>query len=298
MKKFTYIKNQNQRLDLYLSDNVQDFSRSFIQKLIKDGLVLVNNEIKKANYRLVLGDTIEMVLPKEEDLSIQAIDLKIEVLYEDEYLAIVNKPSGLVVYPGAGKEETSLVAALMGMKMDLSDIFAADFRNGIVHRLDKETSGLMVIAKDNDTHQKLSDLFKKREIERKYYVLASGVFEHDFGTIDAPIGRDENNRTKMSVIASGKDAITYFKVIKRFKDFTFIECQLDSGRTHQIRVHLRYIKHPVVGDEIYGYKNVYNLESQMLQSYYLKFKHPKLNEDVEFTLDLRDDFIKLMDEWS
>lgn len=298
MIKITYTENDNQRLDVFLSDKVKDLSRSLIQKMIKEEDILVNSEVKKANYRLEESDEITVVMPKVEELSVMPIDLKIEVVYEDDYLAIVNKPAGIVVYPGAGKEEISLVAALMGMKMPLSSPDDKDFRDGIVHRLDKDTSGLMIIAKDNETHELLSNMLRRREIVRKYYTLVSGVLEHDFGTIDAPIGRDENNRTKMSVIGSGKSAITYFKVLKRFDKFSFLECELTSGRTHQIRVHMRYIQHPVLADPIYGYKNRYYLDQQMLQSYYLQFKHPRTNESMEFVLDIRDDFQKLMNEWS
>ncbi|NLC54339.1 MAG: RluA family pseudouridine synthase [Erysipelothrix sp.] len=298
MKTIQYKGSENLRLDVFLSDQIQDISRSQLQRMIKDGDILVNQEMKKANYRLSENDVITVIMPLEKDNEVVAIDLKIEVIYEDQWLAVVNKPAGIVVYPGAGREDVSLVAALMGMNMQLSQPEDKDMRDGIVHRLDKDTSGLMVIAKDDKTHHLLSDMLRKREIKRKYYTIVSGELEHDFGTIDAPVGRDEHNRTKMTVIGSGKDAITYFKVIKRFEDFTFLECELTSGRTHQIRVHMRYIKHPVLGDVIYGYKNDYDLKQQLLQSYYLEFEHPQTKKLMEFKLDVREDFKKLMSEWS
>lgn len=285
------------RLDIFLTRTVKDVSRSQIQKMIKTNDVLVNDQPSKANYRLALNDVIKYNEIVEESDVVLPIDYKIEVVYEDEYLAIVNKPAGIVVYPGAGKEEVSLVAALKGMKMQLSNP-EDELRNGIVHRLDKDTSGLMMIAKDNKTHQKLSNLLKKREVVRKYYTIVDGVVEHEFGTIDAPIGRDEHNRVRRAVIGTGKDAITYFKVIKRFENFTFLECELTTGRTHQIRVHMRYIDHSIIGDDLYGLKNIYNVENQLLQSYLLEFVHPYTKEKMTFKLKVRDDFEKLMNEWS
>lgn len=295
MREFIYKNEESQRLDVFLSENINDTSRAQLQKMIVNGEVLVNGEEKKSNYRLSLNDVVKVEEIVEEDLEVRPIDFEIEVLYEDDYLAVVNKPAGMVVYPGAGREEVSLVAALKGMKMKLSNP-EDEMRNGIVHRLDKDTSGLMMIAKDNKTHDKLSKLLKKREVVRKYYTIVNGVVEHDFGTIDAPIGRDERNRIRRTVSGAGKDAITYFKVIERFKDFTFLECELTTGRTHQIRVHMKYIDHPILGDNLYGLKDRYNLESQLLQSYLIEFIHPYTNEQMSFKLDVRDDFKKLMKE--
>lgn len=297
MIEIIYKDSEEVRLDIYLTSKIENVSRSQIQKMIKNNEVLVNNKPSKANYRLVLNDVITYNEIEEEIDKVMPIDYKIEVVYEDEYLAIVNKPAGIVVYPGAGREEISLVAALKGMNMQLSNP-EDELRNGIVHRLDKDTSGLMMIAKDNKTHEKLSNLLKKREVVRKYYTIVDGVVEHDFGTIDAPIGRDEANRVRRAVIGTGKDAITYFKVIKRFKDFTFLECELTTGRTHQIRVHMRYINHPIIGDDLYGFKNNYGVENQLLQSYMLEFVHPYTNEKMSFKLNVRDDIEKLMNEWS
>ena len=295
MREFIYKNEESQRLDVFLSENINDTSRAQLQKMIVNGEVLVNGEEKKSNYRLSLNDVVKVEEIVEEDLEVRPIDFEIEVLYEDDYLAVVNKPAGMVVYPGAGREEVSLVAALKGMKMKLSNP-EDEMRNGIVHRLDMDTSGLMMIAKDNKTHDKLSKLLKKREVVRKYYTIVNGVVEHDFGTIDAPIGRDERNRIRRTVSGAGKDAITYFKVIERFKDFTFLECELTTGRTHQIRVHMKYIDHSILGDNLYGLKDVYNLESQLLQSYLIEFIHPYTNKQMSFSLDVRDDFKKLMKE--
>lgn len=295
MREFIYKSKESQRLDVFLSENISDTSRAQLQKMITKGEVLVNGESKKSNYRLSFDDVIKVAAIVEEDLEVKPIDYKIEVIYEDDYLAIVNKPAGMVVYPGAGREEVSLVAALKGMQIKLSNP-EDEMRNGIVHRLDKDTSGLMMIAKDNKTHKKLSKLLKNREVVRKYYTIVNGVVEHDFGTIDAPIGRDERNRVKRAVTGAGKEALTYFKVIERFKDFTFLECELTTGRTHQIRVHTKYINHPILGDSLYGLKDVYNLESQLLQSYLIEFVHPYTKAKMSFKLDVRDDFKKLMKE--
>lgn len=297
MKEIVFKKAEKERLDVFLSEELDDVSRSQVQKMIKYKEVLVNDEVKKANYRLNENDIILYKEIIEEELIVKPIDFDIEILYEDEFLAIINKPAGIVVYPGAGREEVSVVAALKGMKMQLSNP-EDELRNGIVHRLDKDTSGLMMIAKDNKTHEKLSALLKKREVVRKYYTIVSGSVEHDFGTIDAPIGRDERNRVRRTVTGTGKDAVTYFKVIKRFEKFTFLECELTSGRTHQIRVHMRYINHPILGDELYGFKNEYNLKKQLLQSYFLEFIHPYTKEKMTFKAEVRDDFEKLMNEWS
>ncbi len=297
MRKIKYLNEDTLRLDVFLSEEIPELSRAQIQKMIKAKEILVNEKVKKANYRLVESDVISVSAIEAIDDDVLPIDFPIEIIYEDEYLAIINKPAGIVVYPGAGREQVSLVAALKGMKMQLSNP-EDEIRNGIVHRLDKDTSGLMMIAKDNITHKKLSALLKKREVIRKYYTLVSGVVEHDFGTIDAPIGRDESNRVRRAVIGSGKEAITYFKVIKRFQQFSFLECELTSGRTHQIRVHMRYIKHPVLGDDLYGLKNDFNLKQQMLQSYFLEFDHPYSKEKMIFQIDVRDDFKQLMNEWS
>lgn len=295
MREFIYKSEDGQRLDVFLSENISNTSRAQLQKMIVNGEVLVNEKVRKSNYRLNFDDVIIVSEIIEEDLEVRPIDFEIEVLYEDKYLAIVNKPAGMVVYPGAGREEVSLVAALKGMKMELSNP-EDEMRNGIVHRLDKDTSGLMMIAKDNKTHDKLSKLLKKREVVRKYYTIVNGVVEHDFGTIDAPIGRDERNRVRRAVSGAGKPAITYFKVIRRFSDFTFLECELTTGRTHQIRVHMKYIDHPILGDNLYGLKDKYNLENQLLQSFLLEFVHPYTKEAMSFKLEVRDDFKKLMEE--
>ena len=297
MKELIYKENKKQRIDIYVSDNIKELSRSQIQKLIKAEEILVNNKQVKSRYILKIDDFITINMPSEEEEELKAIDYPIEVIYQDDYLAIVNKPAGMVVYPGAGKEKVSLVAALKGMDMPLSTIYEEENRNGIVHRLDKDTSGLMMIAKDNDTHEKLSALLKKREVVRKYYAMVSGQLEHDFGTIDAPIGRDERNRVKRTITSEGKEAKTYFTVKERFDNFSFLECELYSGRTHQIRVHMRYIKHPILADPLYGHKDKYNLDSLLLQSCFLEFVHPQSQEKKSFRLEVRDDFKKLMQKW-
>lgn len=297
MKQFIYEEENTVRLDVFLSDQLEDISRAEIQRLIKSGDILVNNEKSKPSYRLELNDEISVSEIIEEEFEITPIDYPIEIVYEDDYLLVVNKPKNLVVYPGAGRENDSLVAALLGMNIQLYESEEKE-RPGIVHRLDKDTSGLIVLSKDEKTHTELLKMFKERSITRKYLALVDGVIVHDYGTIDAPIGRDESNRTKMSVSGSGREAKTLFTVKEKYKDFTLVECELVSGRTHQIRVHMQYIKHPIIGDMIYRKKTKVKSDSLMLQSYYLEFNHPITHELLKFELEMRDDFKQTISDWS
>ncbi len=297
MKTIKYTETEALRIDVFLSDELEDLSRSEIQKLIKSQDILVNGNKTKASYKLEEGDLIEVAKIVEEEFTITPIDYPLEVIYEDDDLIIINKPRGLVVYPGAGREDKSVVAALLGMNVSLFESEDKE-RIGIVHRLDKDTSGLMVLSKSEDAHFKLMELFKEREITRKYYALVDGEILHDYGTIDAPIGRDENNRTKMSITSDGREAKTYFRVKERLNNATLVECELYSGRTHQIRVHMQYIKHSIIGDPLYRKKTIVKADHLMLQSYYLEFVHPVSNETMNFELPLREDFNELINEWS
>ena len=276
----------NVRLDVALS-NILDKSRSKVQKLIKDNLVTKNGTVLNSSYLVSSGDVIE-ILEKEENISIEKYDIPLDVVYEDKYLLVINKQSGLVVHPAPGHNNDTLVNALVN-KYKLSNI---DFtRPGIVHRIDKDTSGLLVVAKDDDTHEKLSDMIKDKKVERIYWALVEGVIKHDTGTIDAPIGRDTVNRQKMMVTdKNSKEAITHFKVLKRYKNNTLVECKLDTGRTHQIRVHFNYIGYPIVGDPIYGRRHNNDPFGQYLHSKSIKFIHPITNEDLYFESDLPIEF--------
>src|SRR5574344_310925 len=240
----------DERIDKYLAQNT-DFSRSTIDKMLKSAAILVNNKAIKASYKVRMLDVISLDDNFKEIPEIIPTKMPLEIIYEDAYLMILNKPSGLVVHPGCGNYNNTLVNGLMAYTSDLSTGSSA-FRPGIVHRIDKDTSGLIMIAKDNVTHEKLALMFKKHVIKRQYIALICGVLEHDKMTIDAPIGRDKNDRKKMCVTASNsKKAITHVEIMKKYEKYTLVKCQLETGRTHQIRVHMKYINHPIFNDPVY-----------------------------------------------
>ena len=269
------IANENLRIDTYLSNEL-DISRSKIQKLIKEEKVLVNNKVISSNYKVKLDDEIEIDDNLDFNISVEPKNIKLDIIYEDEYLMIINKKSGMVTHPAPGHYDDTLVNALLYY---LNKGKTKNIRPGIVHRLDKDTSGLMVVAKDEKTMELLSDMISKKEVERIYLAVVDGVIEEDTATINAPIGRDPNNRQKMTVTAdNSKEAITHIKVLDRFKNNTYIECKLDTGRTHQIRVHLSYIGHPVTNDPVYSKKG--DDFGQMLHSYSIQFTHPVTKKEL------------------
>ena len=274
------VNSEGNRLDSYIANN-SDLSRSRVSKLISESKVLVNKEIKNASYKVKLGDVIEVSIDEKIDLDdLVPTNIPLDIIYEDEYLMIINKESGLVVHPAPGHVTDTLVNALIYHSKINND---GTFRPGIVHRLDKDTSGLMVVAKDSKTMELLSDMIKNKKIERHYLAIVDGVIMHETGTIDAPIGRDEANRQKMAVTShNSKEAITDFKVLKRFKNNTLIECILKTGRTHQIRVHLNYIKHPVTNDPLYGNHKKVTEFGQMLHSKSIRFTHPITGKELYF----------------
>lgn len=280
------------RLDVYLKDKL-NISRSKVQKMIKDGLVTKDGKSLNNNYIVSEGDILQ-VEEKEEEICIESADIKIDIAYEDEYLLIINKQSGLVVHPAPGHYNDTLVNALVN-KFALSN--KEEIRPGIVHRIDKDTSGVMVVAKGDEIHDLLANLIKNKKVERTYLALIEGVIKHDTGTIDAPIGRDVNNRQKMAVTSkNSKDAITHFRVLKRYKDKTLVECKLETGRTHQIRVHFNYINHPVVGDPVYGKKIQGSDFGQYLHSKSIKFIHPITNEEIYIESELPSEFKNKLEE--
>ncbi len=286
------VNEENIRLDQYLANSL-DRSRSKIQKDIKEGLVCVNGKTVNSSYILNIDDEISITERQNIDSNIKSSDIDVDVVYEDEYLLVINKQSGLVVHPAPGHYTDTLVNAL-ATKFKLSNMDSD--RPGIVHRIDKDTSGLMLVAKDEKTHEKLSEMIKNKEVERIYISLVHGVINHDTGTIDAPIGRDPNNRQKMCVTdKNSKDSITHFKVLKRYKDKTLVECKLETGRTHQIRVHFNYINHPVVGDPIYGKKTNVTEFGQYLHSKSIRFTHPITNQELYFEVDLPKEFKDMLE---
>lgn len=280
-------KEVNERIDKYLA-SITDLSRETITKMIDSDFILVNGKKVKASYKPVLGDKIDIKEGFVKDTKIDAKKLDLDIVYEDEYLMVINKPSGLVVHPGSGNKDNTLVNGLMYYTKNLSDIGDSD-RPGIVHRLDKDTSGLMLVAKENKTHEILSEEFKKHNIHREYIALVDGVIEVSQGTIDAPIKRSKENYQKMTVASGGKKAITNFEVIKRYKNNTLIRLVLETGRTHQIRVHMSYIGYPIHNDPVYN-KKVSTSFGQFLHSEYLKFIHPITKKELEFRCPLPDEF--------
>ena len=279
------VEEENIRIDTYLSNKL-DISRSKIQKLIDEEKVTVNGKVIKSNYKTKLNDEIEIDDELDFDITVEPVEIPLDIVYEDEYLMIINKPSGLVVHPAPGHYDDTLVNGLL---FYLNKDKTKNIRPGIVHRLDKDTSGLMVVAKDEKTMELLSEMISKKEVERKYLAIVDGVIKENTATIDAPIGRDPSNRQKMAINPTGKNAITHIKVIERFKNNTFIECLLDTGRTHQIRVHLSYINHRVTNDPVYGEGNEFG---QMLHSYSIKFIHPITKKELYFEQDPPKEFIE------
>lgn len=282
------------RLDKYISDNVE-YSRNNVLKLIENESVLVNGVSQKASYKVKENDVIEInedILNEEIDIVPQKMNL--DIIYEDKDIMVINKPSGLVVHPGSGNKDQTLVNGLLWHTKELSDMNGEE-RPGIVHRLDKDTSGLMLVAKTNQAHQILSEKFQKHDIKRTYVALVKGVFSHNTATIDAPIGRDKINRKKMCVTKdNSKKAITHLSVIKRYKSYTLVELNLETGRTHQIRVHMSYIGYPVVNDPIYNNKKSDDF-GQLLHSKNIEFIHPITNEKMYFECDLPLEFKKYLE---
>ncbi|NFV12132.1 RluA family pseudouridine synthase [Clostridium sp. FAM 1755] len=284
----------NLRLDLYLSKIFEDKSRSYLQGIIEEGNVLVNNNKKKRNYKLKVGDSIEVNIPAPKLLQIEPENIDLDIVYEDKDLIVVNKPQDMVVHPAPGVYSGTLVNALLNHCKDLSGINGVA-RPGIVHRIDKDTSGVLVVAKNDKSHNNLAAQFKEHSISRVYMALVEGIIKDEQGTIEAPIGRHPVDRIKMAVLKGGRHAVTHYKVVERFKNHTLVECRLETGRTHQIRVHMSHIMHPLVGDPVYGYKKQrFNLKGQMLHAKLLGFIHPTTGEYMEFESSIPEYFKKII----
>ncbi len=284
------VESENIRVDKYLKDYI-DLSRETIIKMINDGYVLVNDKNVKPSYQVKLNDVITVKDGYVKPMELEAQKMDLDIVYEDKYLMVINKPSGLVVHPGNGNHDKTMVNGLLYYTNNLSD---DDVRPGIVHRLDKDTSGLMLVAKDNKCHELLADDFKHKRIHREYIALVEGVFPQEEAIIDAPIARSKDTFFKMAVDSKGKRAVTHVKVIKRYKDYTLLNLVLETGRTHQIRVHLAYIGYPVFNDPVYSKKKATEF-GQFLHSCYLKFKHPITGEVLEFREDVPKEFREFLD---
>ncbi|UDI78487.1 RluA family pseudouridine synthase [Staphylococcus taiwanensis] len=299
MESFEYkIENQEtvgQRIDKLLPEYNSEWSRSQIQDWIKEGLVTVNGKVIKSNYKVKLNDTIVVTEKEIVEADIQPENLNLDIYYEDEDVAIVYKPKGMVVHPSPGHYSGTLVNGLMYQIKDLSGI-NGEIRPGIVHRIDMDTSGLLMVAKNDIAHRGLVEQLMDKSVKRKYTALVHGNIPHDYGTIDAPIGRNEKDRQSMDVVDNGKEAITHFNVIEHFKDYTLIECQLETGRTHQIRVHMKYIGFPLVGDPKYGPRKTLDIGGQALHAGVIGFEHPVTHEYIERHADLPKDFEQLLED--
>ncbi len=285
------VDEENVRIDKYLASKT-DYSRETITKMLAEEYILVNGKSIKASYKVKVGDVILIKDGFVKEMSLEATKMEIDIVYEDEYLMVINKDSGVVVHPGAGNSNDTLVNGLLYYNKTLSK--GEEFRPGIVHRLDKDTSGLMIVAKDDKAHELLADDFKNKRIHREYIALLDGVFPQKKAIIDAPIGRSKQYFDKMEVCKDGKKAITNLEVIKKYKDYTLVKLVLETGRTHQIRVHLAYIGYPVHNDPVYSNKVCTDF-GQFLHSAYLKFKHPITGELLEFNSDLPEEFQTFID---
>ncbi|PJI09909.1 MULTISPECIES: RluA family pseudouridine synthase [Clostridium] len=289
MEKFNFTteeSNDNERIDVYLSSKFTDISRSYIQELIKKKSAIVNGKIVKSNHKLKAGDNITFEFPDNEELKVDAEDIPLDIVYEDSDIIVVNKQQGMVVHPAPGNYSGTLVNALLYHCNDLSGINGV-LRPGIVHRIDKDTSGVIVVAKNDAAHKKLAYQLKEHSMNRVYKALVEGIIKEDEGIVDKPLGRHPVERIKIAVVKNGRKAVTHYKVIERYKNNTLVECKLETGRTHQIRVHMAYIGHPLVGDPVYGYKKQrFNLNGQMLHAQKLGFVHPRTGKYVEFNSKL------------
>ena len=295
MEKMNLTVNcQGSRLDKYLAENT-DLSRSFLQDMIKDQKVLVNNNIAKSSYKVILGDEISLFIPDLEELDVIPQNIPLDILYEDEDIIVINKAKGMVVHPSCGHPDGTLVNALLYHCHDLSGI-NGKLRPGIVHRIDKDTSGCLVIAKNDKAHVQLAKQIETKQAYREYRLVVQGNIQHDDGLIDAPIGRDPKDRQKMTVIAeNAKDARTHFHVLKRYGQYTYLSCRLETGRTHQIRVHMKYIQHPIIGDEKYGKKCSFkDTKGQVLHAYKLKLIHPTKGTEMEFIAEIPTYFCEIL----
>ena len=294
---------EGERIDKLLAVLLPEHSRSYLQKLIADGSVLVDEKVVKPSYKISFGENIEVILPPAAQLSVQPQDIPLEILYEDEDVLVINKPKGMVVHPAPGHMTDTVVnAVLFHCKGQLSGINGV-LRPGIVHRIDMDTTGSLIICKNDQAHRSLAEQLAEHSLKRAYRALVWGTFAEQEGTVDSPIGRDKKDRRKMAATPDGKRAVTHYKVLKQFDKLAYIECRLETGRTHQIRVHMTKIGHPLLGDEVYGRRNIkeaglQNLPDgamgQCLHAYELGFLHPRTQEWVETTAPLPEYFEKLL----
>ena len=284
-------ENAGTRLDAYIASKMDSISRTNVKRLVEEEHITVNGKSSKVSYKVQLNDEIDIEIPEAKELDIKAEDIPIDVVYEDSDIIVVNKPKGLVVHPANGNWDGTLVNAVMAICKDSLSGIGGEIRPGIVHRLDKDTSGLLIIAKNDQAHLNMSNQIKDRQVKKIYYALVRGVVPENEATINMPIGRSTKDRKKMAVTKDGKEAITHFKVIERFNKYTLLEVKIDTGRTHQIRVHLSQIGYPVVGDEVYSNgKNEFGVHGQLLHAKSLDFKHPITGKSMHLETELPKEF--------
>ena len=284
------------RIDRYLTQACGDISRSYLQKLLKSETVLVNQKAVKSNYKVVPGDVIDLEIPEAVEPEIEPEKMDLDIIYEDSDIILINKPKGMVVHPAAGHYSGTLVNGLMDHCRDNLSGINGVMRPGIVHRIDMDTTGVLIVCKNDMAHNSLAEQLKEHSITRKYYAIVHGVIKEEEGTINAPIGRHPTERKKMSInYKNGRDAVTHYRVLKRFRQYTYVECQLETGRTHQIRVHMASIHHPLLGDQVYGpAKCPFQLHGQTLHAGVLGIIHPRTGEYMEFKADLPEYFQNLL----
>lgn len=295
-EKFLFVSDENIRIDKFLSDKLTDYSRNAVQKIIDSNGVCVNDKVINKNYKCKAGDRVEIVIPDAKPLEAVAQNIPVDIVYEDDYLLVVNKPKGMVVHPANGNPDGTLVNALLYHCKDSLSSINGVIRPGIVHRIDKGTSGLLIVAKTDKAHIGLAEQIKEHSFSRAYETVVYGNIKQDEFTVNQPIGRDTKDRKKMAVtLKNSKPAVTHFEVIKRYGDFTHLRCILETGRTHQIRVHTSYIGHPVAGDAVYGPKKVINtLNGQCLHAKHIGFVHPITGEYLEFESELPQYFVSFL----
>ena len=297
MKKELIVESEEQkRIDAYISENTE-YSRTAVQRLIEEEKITVNGKKEKASYKVQNGDKIEIEEEPAKEIELKAQDIPLEILYEDNDIIVVNKPKGMVVHPANGNPDGTLVNAIMSICKDSLSGIGGEIRPGIVHRLDKNTSGAIIIAKNDKAHINLSEQLKNHEIKKTYIALVRGVVKENNATINMPIGRSKKDRKKMDVDKNGKEAITHFKVLKRYKDCTLLEINIETGRTHQIRVHLSHIGYPIIGDEVYSNgKNKWNIVGQCLHAKSLDFKHPITGKNMHIEAPIPEYFENIIKE--
>ena len=297
MKKEIIVKNDEpKRIAAYISENTE-YSRTAVQRLIEEEKITVNGKKEKASYKVQNGDKIEIEEEPAKEIELKAQDIPVEILYEDNDIIVVNKPKGMVVHPANGNPDGTLVNAIMSICKDSLSGIGGEIRPGIVHRLDKNTSGAIIIAKNDKAHINLSEQLKNHEIKKTYIALVRGIVKENNATINMPIGRSKKDRKKMDVDKNGKEAITHFKVLKRYKDCTLLEINIETGRTHQIRVHLSHIGYPIIGDEVYSNgKNKWNIVGQCLHAKSLDFMHPITGKQIHIEAELPEYFQKILED--